>query len=123
MKFQYKEEHPFEKRRAEGDKIRRKYPDRVPVSGKSWKTPGGEIFFFKMADLDGIFSFCVENFIFKLLSVTFEWTSSLSLGPVNWLQKLKTHSADVPEFNFSKVIHCLLFYKTNHQVCDSYKPV
>lgn len=32
MKFQYKEEHPFEKRRAEGDKIRRKYPDRVPVS-------------------------------------------------------------------------------------------
>lgn len=32
MKFQYKEECPFEKRRAEGDKIRRKYPDRVPVS-------------------------------------------------------------------------------------------
>merc|ERR1739845_41879 len=24
-------EHPFEKRRAEGEKIRRKYPDRVPV--------------------------------------------------------------------------------------------
>lgn len=32
MKFQYKEEHPFEKRKAEGDKIRRKYPERVPVS-------------------------------------------------------------------------------------------
>lgn len=32
MKWQYKEEHPFEKRRAEGEKIRRKYPDRVPVS-------------------------------------------------------------------------------------------
>merc|ERR1712012_1461565 len=31
MKWQYKEEHPFEKRRAEGEKIRRKYPDRVPV--------------------------------------------------------------------------------------------
>lgn len=31
MKFLYKEEHPFEKRRCEGDKIRRKYPDRVPV--------------------------------------------------------------------------------------------
>ena len=29
--MQYKEEHPFEKRRAEGEKIRRKYPDRVPV--------------------------------------------------------------------------------------------
>merc|ERR1712110_841069 len=25
MKWQYKEEHPFEKRRAEGEKIRRKY--------------------------------------------------------------------------------------------------
>lgn len=33
MKFQYKEEHPFEKRRSEGEKIRKKYPDRVPVSG------------------------------------------------------------------------------------------
>merc|ERR1712181_85735 len=31
MKWQYKEEHPFEKRRAEGEKIRRKYSDRVPV--------------------------------------------------------------------------------------------
>merc|ERR1712198_427310 len=29
MKWQYKEEHPYEKRRAEGEKIRRKYPDRV----------------------------------------------------------------------------------------------
>nr|CAD7572998.1 unnamed protein product [Timema californicum] len=32
MKFQYKEEHAFEKRKAEGEKIRRKYPERVPVS-------------------------------------------------------------------------------------------
>lgn len=32
MKFQYKEEHAFEKRRSEGEKIRKKYPDRVPVS-------------------------------------------------------------------------------------------
>lgn len=31
MKFQYKEEHSFEKRKTEGEKIRRKYPDRVPV--------------------------------------------------------------------------------------------
>lgn len=31
MKWEYKEEHPFEKRRVEGDKIRKKYPDRVPV--------------------------------------------------------------------------------------------
>ena len=35
MKFQYKEEHPFEKRRSEGEKIRKKYPDRVPVSSVS----------------------------------------------------------------------------------------
>ena len=31
MKWTYKEEHPFEKRKVEGEKIRRKYPDRVPV--------------------------------------------------------------------------------------------
>merc|ERR1712107_470617 len=31
MGWQYKEEHPFEKRRTWGEKIRRKYPDRVPV--------------------------------------------------------------------------------------------
>merc|ERR1712243_336245 len=43
MKWQYKEEHPFEKRRAEGEKIRRKYPDRVPVivkkitKGQNWR--------------------------------------------------------------------------------------
>ena len=36
MKFQYKEEHPFEKRKAEGEKIRRKYPDRVPVSDSTF---------------------------------------------------------------------------------------
>lgn len=35
MKFQYKEEHPFDKRKTEGEKIRRKYPDRVPVSNES----------------------------------------------------------------------------------------
>lgn len=31
MIYQYKEENSFEKRKAEGEKIRRKYPDRVPV--------------------------------------------------------------------------------------------
>jgi len=31
MKWQYKEENPFEKRKLEGEKIRKKYPDRVPV--------------------------------------------------------------------------------------------
>lgn len=32
MKFQYKEDHPYEYRKKEGEKIRKKYPDRVPVS-------------------------------------------------------------------------------------------
>jgi len=32
MKWEYKEEHTFDKRRTEGEKIRKKYPDRVPVS-------------------------------------------------------------------------------------------
>jgi hypothetical protein len=32
MKWQYKDQQPFEKRKQEGEKIRRKYPDRVPVS-------------------------------------------------------------------------------------------
>lgn len=32
MKFNYKEEYSFETRKNEGEKIRRKYPDRVPVS-------------------------------------------------------------------------------------------
>ncbi|BHF79901.1 hypothetical protein AAHC03_019118 [Spirometra sp. Aus1] len=31
MKFAYKEEHSFEKRLAEGEKIRKKYPSCVPV--------------------------------------------------------------------------------------------
>lgn len=31
MRWEYKEENSFEKRKAEGEKIRKKYPDRVPV--------------------------------------------------------------------------------------------
>jgi len=31
MRFSYKEENDFAKRKAEGEKIRKKYPDRVPV--------------------------------------------------------------------------------------------
>lgn len=36
MKFQYKEDNVFEKRKTEGQKIRKKYPDRVPVSAR-WR--------------------------------------------------------------------------------------
>jgi len=45
MKWAYKEENPFEKRKAEGEKIRRKYPDRVPVIVERAK-------YSKMEDLD-----------------------------------------------------------------------
>lgn len=31
IRWQYKEENNFERRKAEGEKIRKKYPDRVPV--------------------------------------------------------------------------------------------
>lgn len=37
----YKEEHPFEKRRSEGEKIRKKYPDRVPVRTVAWAEGAG----------------------------------------------------------------------------------
>ena len=30
MKFQYKEDHSFERRRQDGDKVRLRYPERVP---------------------------------------------------------------------------------------------
>uniref|UniRef100_A0A2K5NY57 Uncharacterized protein n=3 Tax=Cercopithecinae TaxID=9528 RepID=A0A2K5NY57_CERAT len=39
MKFQYKEDHPFEYRKKEGEKIRKKYPDRVPAPGNVWGQP------------------------------------------------------------------------------------
>nr|XP_058919947.1 gamma-aminobutyric acid receptor-associated protein-like [Kogia breviceps] len=45
MKLVYKEEHPFEKCRSEGEKIRKKYPDWVPVRVE--KAPKAQ-----MGDLD-----------------------------------------------------------------------
>ena len=32
MRWRYKEDNSFEKRQSEGEKIRRKYQDRIPVS-------------------------------------------------------------------------------------------
>ena len=32
MKWEFKEEKSFERRREEGERIRKKYPDRVPVN-------------------------------------------------------------------------------------------
>jgi len=45
MKWQYKDENPFEKRKMEGEKIRKKYPDRVPVIVEKAK-------YCRLADLD-----------------------------------------------------------------------
>jgi hypothetical protein len=32
MKSKFKDEHPFEKRKAEAERIRQKYTDRIPVT-------------------------------------------------------------------------------------------
>lgn len=32
MRSKFKDEHPFEKRKAEAERIRQKYADRIPVS-------------------------------------------------------------------------------------------
>ncbi|KAG7125821.1 Autophagy-related protein 8 like [Verticillium longisporum] len=33
MRSKFKDEHPFEKRKAEAERIRQKYSDRIPVCG------------------------------------------------------------------------------------------
>lgn len=35
MRSKFKDEHPFEKRKAEAERIRQKYADRIPVSNPS----------------------------------------------------------------------------------------
>lgn len=35
MRSKFKDEHPFEKRKAEAERIRQKYADRIPVSATS----------------------------------------------------------------------------------------
>ena len=37
MRSKFKDEHPFEKRKAEAERIRQKYADRIPVSLLTWK--------------------------------------------------------------------------------------
>lgn len=34
MRSKFKDEHPFEKRKAEAERIRQKYSDRIPVSNR-----------------------------------------------------------------------------------------
>ncbi len=40
MRSKFKDEHPFEKRKAEAERIRQKYADRIPVS--CFPVAGGE---------------------------------------------------------------------------------
>jgi len=35
MRSKFKDEHPFEKRKAEAERIRQKYADRIPVSSST----------------------------------------------------------------------------------------
>ena len=39
MRSKFKDEHPFEKRKAEAERIRQKYADRIPVSAYSKPSP------------------------------------------------------------------------------------
>ncbi|NWT63042.1 GBRAP protein, partial [Erythrocercus mccallii] len=65
MKFLYKEEHPFEKRRCEGEKIRKKYPDRVPGAGES-RAAAGRISAISVGFGFFIFCFAVGQFYFLI---------------------------------------------------------
>lgn len=47
MRSKFKDEHPFEKRKAEAERIRQKYADRIPVSQLP-PAAGPEILFFKV---------------------------------------------------------------------------
>lgn len=38
MRSKFKDEHPFEKRKAEAERIRQKYADRIPVSYRDART-------------------------------------------------------------------------------------
>ena len=39
MRSKFKDEHPFEKRKAEAERIRQKYADRIPVSCPHYQMP------------------------------------------------------------------------------------
>ena len=39
MRSKFKDEHPFEKRKAEAERIRQKYADRIPVSNNQRLAP------------------------------------------------------------------------------------
>jgi GABA(A) receptor-associated protein len=43
MRSKFKDEHPFEKRKAEAERIRQKYADRIPVSVHRLTTLDGRV--------------------------------------------------------------------------------
>ena len=64
MKWAYKDDNPFEARRLEGEKIRRKYPDRVPVSIST--EPCLKFNLGDILDLDPCFIFILTTFTISL---------------------------------------------------------
>jgi hypothetical protein len=42
MRSKFKDEHPFEKRKAEAERIRQKYSDRIPVCRSSFQAVNRE---------------------------------------------------------------------------------
>lgn len=47
MRSKFKDEHPFEKRKAEAERIRQKYADRIPVSQLQHRSPKSCLCFFE----------------------------------------------------------------------------
>jgi GABA(A) receptor-associated protein len=43
MRSKFKDEHPFEKRKAEAERIRQKYADRIPVSYSFLSSPNNPL--------------------------------------------------------------------------------
>ena len=69
MKWAYKDDNPFEARRLEGEKIRRKYPDRVPVSIST--EPCLKFNLGDILDLDPCFIFIITTFSKVVIITTF----------------------------------------------------
>ena len=51
MRSKFKDEHPFEKRKAEAERIRQKYADRIPVSSQK-NTRTSSLFFISSQQSD-----------------------------------------------------------------------
>jgi len=107
MKFQYKEDNVFDKRKTEGEKIRKKYPDRVPVRGNSSATTA-----FRN-------SWCALNVLFVFFKFVFPLSPRRWPLSTTWLSFIYTETkvnVGFP-FDFSSsasaaavVVVCRLYY-------------